>query len=232
MKKLITILTLTATAALAGPTTLVYQNESGVWVEYDRSYSAESPQPAHLVGVKEPGYRGVPYETNLVWQVDEFDTATSNLVEVLSYPTDLPRKHRDWDGVDMVAMTQAERDAVDEAVADAEYGALVASGVPTYPLLTEPPAPSTVPDPGAWFYLLTTNSIYELYYMRKGDAYATLHSSHDESGKPINRTILVTETNYTVIDYSIEEWFDTLKNSDKNKVKKEKKVKKTKKAKK
>lgn len=129
MKTLIILSTLIPTLLYGGNFLRVFYDGTNVWVSPSKSFHTLSPLEKYEVsqtnGKRFPiNYRGLPFETNLIEVVDEFsDPVTTQMVEVVSYALELPAKYLKWNGSDVEAMTQAERDAVDQAEAAAAQAA-------------------------------------------------------------------------------------------------------------
>ena len=143
---------------------------------------------------------------------NEFDeVVTNDVTEVVAW------KYTTATVAGFDSLNQAGRDLIDSLEAVQARANLLATGETSYPVLDEHPDPSEVGD--GIFYHIQNGDIRELWFVRSSDSISTQLSAHDLDGKPINRTFsLETRTETT---YALEPWFDTLKQSDKDKVKDE-----------
>ena len=158
-------------------------------------------QPRDVIGteVVEDEFEQGVMVTNILTQVVPWKYVTADIVN------------------GFLAMDEAGRTAVDDAEAVQARANLLATGETSYPVLDEHPDPSEVGD--GIFYHIQNGDVRELWFVRSSDSISTQLSAHDLDGKPINRTFsLETRTETT---YALEPWFDTLKQSDKDKVKDE-----------
>ena len=114
--KYYTALILLAITATADDYTLF--NTSGTTVTRLERVRSIPPQKAPTLAdhVREYGYRGLPYATNEVTEIEFGETNTYNSI---SYSLDTPQKYWKWIDPDIAYMTEAERDVVDNNLTNA-----------------------------------------------------------------------------------------------------------------
>ena len=228
MKKLLTLSTFLLTISSFGASGwLITVNESGMVRTAEKSNRIDPfADPAEFLILNTGQHQGLTtYEyPPSSWQTprdfvetvvitNEFDEIETNDIYVAVSPKYWTADQNGFD-----SLNQAGRDAVDALEAVQARANLLATGETSYPVLDEHPDPSEVGD--GIFYHIQNGDIRELWFVRSSDSIATQLSAHAPDGSPIINTVdLNTRTQTT---YKVSAWFDTLKQSDKNKVKEEK----------